>query len=165
VEAGAAPGSGTVADVERIVRRQTFALPSFTRSGGPMPGTGGRGRIEGPQPRSDGERAALASLYCALMTDLSLDAVGSTATIIVDGPFGRNPVFTGVLAQLRREQKVTVSDLRDGTTAGAALLGAMTKTGDLPHRPITLEPVKSLAIDGLDAYRAEWLSLARANAV
>lgn len=165
VEAGAAPNSGTVEHVAKIVSQRTFPVPTFTRTGGPMPGTGGRGRVDGPAPETAAERSALASLYCALMTDQSLNAVGSTADIIVDGPFSQNPVFIAVLAQLRSSQNLLVSDLRDGTTAGAALLGAMETESDLPRRPIDLSPVEPTAIQGLDAYRAEWLELARRNAV
>ncbi|MGW8250471.1 MAG: hypothetical protein ACWGO1_07495, partial [Anaerolineales bacterium] len=38
-----------------------FALPSFTDSGGPLPGTGARGAITGPFDESEGARASLAS--------------------------------------------------------------------------------------------------------
>ena len=59
---GAAAPSLAVADVQALIAQGTMALPSFTRSGGPFPGTGGKGRISGPRPRSARERAALACL-------------------------------------------------------------------------------------------------------
>ena len=40
-----------VADVEALVAAGTMALPSFTTSGGPFPGTGGKGQIVGPAAR------------------------------------------------------------------------------------------------------------------
>jgi sugar (pentulose or hexulose) kinase len=158
IEAGAPKGAGTATDIASLVRRRTFALPSFTDSGGPMPGTGGRGRIVGPEPQTPAERVALAALYCALMTDQSLDAVGSASDVIIDGPFGENPLFCGVLAGLRAPQRVLRSDLRDGTAAGAALLAHMSAPEDLPRRNITLTPVEPLCGIGLVEYRAEWLA-------
>jgi sugar (pentulose or hexulose) kinase len=66
------------------------------------------------------EKSSLAALYCALMVSESLDAIGSKHDIIVDGPFSKNAVFIQILARLRSGQRVLASDLRDGTTAGAA---------------------------------------------
>lgn len=163
VEAGAPGDAGTIAHLAELVGRETYALPSFTDSGGPMPGTGGRGRIVGPEPASPGERAALAALYCALMTDQSLAAVGSESDIIVDGPFGENALFCAALAALRAPQRVLRSDLRDGTAAGAALVGGMSSAADLPRRALKLTPVEPLAESGLRRYRSEWLSLAAAG--
>ena len=38
IEAGAPAGSGTAEALSELIRRGTFALPSFSNSGGPMPG-------------------------------------------------------------------------------------------------------------------------------
>jgi len=59
----ATAGAASLAAVIRLIARATFALPSFTDSGGPMPGTGGSGRIIGPPPQSAEERSSLAALY------------------------------------------------------------------------------------------------------
>jgi sugar (pentulose or hexulose) kinase len=158
IEARAAKGAGTTGDLAALVHHGTFALPSFSDSGGPMPGTGGKGRIVGPQPRTPGERAALGALYCALMTDQSLDAVGSVSDIVIDGPFGENTLFCAALAALRAPQRVFRSDLRDGTAAGAALVGGMSGKDDLPRLKIDLSPVEPFREVDLAAYRTEWLS-------
>ncbi|MDW6024160.1 carbohydrate kinase [Mesorhizobium sp. BAC0120] len=158
IEAGAPQAAATSADLANLVRRRTFALPSFTDSGGPMPGTGGKGRIIGPQPRTAGERAALGALYCALMTDQSLDAVGSESEIVIDGPFGENALFCAALAGLRAPQRVFRSDLRDGTAAGAALVAHMSGKHDLPRLKVDLAPVDAFPDVDLPAYRTEWLS-------
>ena len=109
---------------------------------------------------SAAEWAALASLYCALMVSEQLDAVGSRHDIIVDGPFAKNAVFLGLLAALRSGQTVMASDLRDGTTAGAACLALMPH-GKPPHMKLKLLPVQAAAIGGLAAYRGAWRSRAR----
>ena len=160
IEAGAPTGSGTAEALSLLIGRGTFALPSFSDSGGPMPGSGGRGRIVGPPPQTDAERSALGALYCALMVDQSLDAVGSVSDIIVDGPFGENALFTAALAALRAPQRVLKSDLRDGTAAGAALLANISGEADMPRLSLDLTPVAPLADPRLLTYREAWLAQA-----
>lgn len=161
--AGDAPASAASRDmVARMVTKGIMALPSFTDSGGPMPGTGGRGRVEGDAPETPEEKASLAALYCAQMVSEQLDAVSSRSDIIIDGPFAQNPVLMAVLAQLRSGQRVLASDLRDGTTVGAALL-ALVDDGRLPSVALRLNPVSPAHIPGLEAYHATWRSKAHAN--
>lgn len=142
-----------------IIAQETFALPSFTDSGGPMPGTGNKGRVTGPAPSNEEERASLAALYCALMVDRSLAAVKSRSDIIVDGPFAQNPVFLSVLATLRPRQRVLASQLRDGTTAGAMILALMTATGQIPELALSLDPVEPLALATITDYAEKWRKL------
>jgi sugar (pentulose or hexulose) kinase len=156
---GGAPAEAASLDcAARLMSRGTFALPSFTDSGGPIPGTGNRGRIVGPKPGSAEERATLAALYCALMTDQSLAAVGSKPQIIVDGPFAQNDVYLRLLAQLRLRQPVLASTLRDGTTVGAAALALMSENGKVPRIGLELTPFASPQAAGLEAYKTRWLS-------
>ena len=72
-----------------------------------------------------------------------------------------NGVFTAVLAQLRVGQKVFASQLRDGTSAGAACLGLMAE-GKLPRIQIGMSEVKPAGIDGLETYQKRWKELAHA---
>ncbi len=158
---GAAADAATAAVVQNLLDRGTTALPSFTDSGGPLPGSGGRGRIEGPAPRGPAERAALAALYCALMTAKSLDAVRSRSGILVDGPFAENATFLGLLAALRPGQSVSASRAGEGTAAGAAILALMTPEGGLPEVAIDLSEVRPLEVSGLTAYRDAWRRLSQ----
>ncbi|HQY74956.1 MAG TPA: hypothetical protein PLK44_14680, partial [Aestuariivirga sp.] len=128
------------------------------------PRTGGRGRIVGTPPLTPEQKASLASLYCALMVAECLAALGSRHDIIVDGPFSRNLVFLQVLAQLRQGQRVLASDLRDGTTAGAACLALM-PDGVLPHVPLALTTIASQNLNNLGKYQAAWQKLAYENSV
>jgi sugar (pentulose or hexulose) kinase len=157
IETGATAGAGTADALSALIRRGTFALPSFSDSGGPMPGTGGQGRIVGAPPETAAERSALGALYCALMVDQSLHAVDSRSDIIIDGPFGQNALFAAALATLRTPQRLLRSDLRDGTAAGAALLARISGEADMPRLSIGLTPVEPLDDAGLLAYRSEWL--------
>lgn len=159
VAAGAPAEAGELACVEELVRRGTYAAPSFTLTSGPVPGSGGKGYVKGAAPVTAREKASLAALYCALMVSEQLDAIASKDDIIVDGPFSQNTLLLAVLAQLRPGQTVKASDLRDGTTAGAAALALI--DGDrLPAIGLTLQSVAAAKIAGLEAYQRTWRVLA-----
>jgi sugar (pentulose or hexulose) kinase len=151
---GADPACATLEAVAALVAADTFALPGFADVGGPLPGTGGKGRIVGPRPSDDVARASLAALYCALMVSESLDAIGSKHDIIVDGPFSQNDMFLAALATLRPPQKVFASLLKDGTTAGAACL-ALTADGLLPKIDIAMRHIPATSIN-LATYQQRW---------
>ncbi len=159
---GTAGERATLAGVQALINGPTYALPSFSDGGGPVPHTGGRGRIVGIPPAGAEQRASLASLYCALMVAEQLDALNSRHDIIVDGPFSHNPVFLQVLAQLRPGQRLLASDLRDGTTAGAACLALM-PDGKLPHVPLSLITIASQSLGNLAPYQKAWQKLAYEN--
>ncbi len=145
-----------------VIGRGIVALPSFTDSGGPVPGSGGAGRITGGDGLQPAERRSLASLYCALMTCESLTAVGAdeaaAPTLIIDGPFATDPLFPGLLAALIPNATLRVSEERDGTVVGSALLWDR-HLGRYPHPP-ALRTVAPLDLPGLAAYAARWRSLA-----
>ena len=157
VSRGAPTDAASLAAVARLIARGSFALPSFTDSGGPLPGRGGKGRYAGPPAESAEDRASLAVLYCVLMVDRQLDAVGSKHRIVVDGPFALNDVFLSVLAALRRGQPVLASALRDGTAVGTAVLGLMNVTGVVPRIGLELRPIVAPEMPGLRDYAARWL--------
>ena len=161
VAAGAPAEAGDLSSVADLVARGTHAVPSFTLTSGPVPGSGGRGHVRGPSPATGREKASLAALYCALMVSEQLDAIASKDDIIVDGPFSQNAVLLAVLAALRPRQKVKASALRDGTTAGAAAL-ALIEDGRLPSIGLTLTDVEPAVIPGLTDYQAEWRRMAYA---
>jgi sugar (pentulose or hexulose) kinase len=150
---GGAVGEGTMADAAAVVARGVMALPAFTDLGGPLPGFGGKGRIVGDETGT--EIHAVASIYCALMTDQCLSAIQSKGDVIVDGPFSQNAVYLGALATLRKGQRVLASKLRDGTVAGAACLGLMNDATP-PHIAIEMDEVASLALVGFDDYVVRW---------
>lgn len=141
----------TASDAARLIASGTMALPSFTDSGGPFPGTGNAGRIVGPPPETPVERAALASLYVALVTAVDLDLLAAEGRVIVDGSFADNRLFPGLLAALRPGCAIEVSTARDGTALGAALLWRW------PERhALKLEPVAPVDLDGFEDYARLW---------
>ncbi|MEL6207848.1 MAG: hypothetical protein AAFR47_21455 [Pseudomonadota bacterium] len=159
--AGDAP-QPALADIASLVARGVMALPNFTASGGPLPGPVGHitGGVDGA------EASALAALYCAQMTVLALEAMSGTPPerVIVDGPFSQNTAYLGLLAALLPDSSVRASMLREGTAAGAALLGlARGQNGDLPSLPIALAPAEPFCIEGIGTYHAAWRAAAEAR--
>lgn len=142
------------ADLAAVIAAGVFALPAFAASG-PFPQESGQGMFCGPAPTAAGERAALAALYCALVTDVCLGLIGAQGEIVVDGPFAANPVFLGVLAALRPDDRVSASDCADGPTMGAAALayGGAWRGATRP------QPGSLLQSDAVRAYRERWHEL------
>ena len=155
VSKGADGSKATLVAAIDMITQGIMALPTFTDSGGPIPDTGGKGRITGIPPATEEARASLASLYCALMMSESLDALHSQHTLIVDGPFSQNEVFLKLLAALRPNQPVMASQLRDGTATGAACLALM-PDGLLPKIDIEMRHIPPDKIPGLATYQAVW---------
>jgi sugar (pentulose or hexulose) kinase len=154
--AGAEPGAARaeLADVEALVAAGTMALPSLTPSDGPFPDSGPQARIVGRVPESSRVRAALASLYLALLANLGLDLLRSRGQLIIDGAFADDPLFAGLLAALRPGQPVAVSFERQGAAQGAALLWGWSERA--APAPLDLTPVVAARVPGLAAYERRW---------
>lgn len=141
----------TMEGVQSLISSRTMALPSFTDSGGPIPGTGGQGRIVGPPPGSDAERASLATLYTALMTAVMLNGLGETRRVVVDGVFAQNEPYLALLAALLPEREVLKVASPAGSARGAASLA-------LPalQSGVALDSAPAPSFSGFDLYRAAW---------
>ena len=147
------------AEIAAAIRRGQFALPSFA-PGGPYPSASGR--IVGPIPTTGTERAAIGALYLACMTDAVLSLIRSDKEVIVDGGLAYNAAFLGLLAALRRPQRLLVNPKAEGSAAGAAVIAYEA----LGHQP-KLEAcaaVDAWAVPGLAEYHARWRELGAANA-
>jgi sugar (pentulose or hexulose) kinase len=137
---------------ERIIRSGVLALPSFADQGGPFRGS--QGRITPTDFASQAapiERAALATLYTALLTDYCLELLGAGGNVVVDGRFSKNRVWLGVLAALRTTQKVLASE-DEGSSRGAAALASW--PAHLESEP--LRECAPLELRGLFDYRNAW---------
>jgi sugar (pentulose or hexulose) kinase len=160
--AGAQPAAprSDAALVAAMVRRGTLALPFFGEDDGLLPGRAGRGAIEGLPPVNAAERRALATLAAALLTDLLLDALGRTGTVVLDGTFVADPLYPALLAALRPGMPCLFNLHAYGVAAGAALLAGH-ETRQAPA-PLSLDAPAALDFPGLRDYRARWRRLAGA---
>ncbi len=139
----------TVEALEAVIAKGCFALPSFS-PGGPFPDL--NGRFVGPDVSGE-QRAAVALLYVALMTDLSLDLIQSENDIVIDGGLVKAELYAPILASLRR-QKVFTSANPQGSAFGAAAL-VFRQSGLSPFQN-QCDLAAPAAISGLEQYRVEW---------
>ncbi len=147
--AGLQPQACTPDDLARLIAKGSMALPCFAATGGPFAGRSGG--MTGPAPADARERYALATLYCVLLTDYCLDALGASGPLAVEGSFTANPWFGALLAALRPQQAVSYSDDASGTVCG----GWMLRYRDAVA-PGSGKAVAALALPGLEAYRDRW---------
>ena len=146
----------TLESLKGVLEKRALALPSFADTGGPF--VGQRGRLVNAEQLDARERGALATLYCALQTDLLLDLLGAPTPVIIDGPLTENPLYGPLLATLRAappsnakkaDTPVFAGDNRAGPSECARFL--------LGHRPTTqLRRATPLDLPDLEAYRAHW---------
>jgi sugar (pentulose or hexulose) kinase len=132
-----------------VLRRQSMALPSFAQ-GGPFPAA--KGAVLRADELNGPERAALATLYVALVTDLAIDSLGARGDIFLDGPLASNPIFGSLLAGWHPHRRLFV-------TSGSDVCGsAVSFLGGFPYRavrpPSAVEPLGLAA--GLEVYRGAW---------
>lgn len=144
-----AGGNPDLPAVERVIASGAIALPCFSGQGGPYATTKGviRGEV------AAGDRTALATLYCALVSDMMLTRMGATSgDLIIEGTFAGNLAFCQTLGALRPKQRVFAAEDAAGTARGAAMLAHWP-----PAYPLAAPtPVPAASIAGLDAYRAAW---------
>jgi L-fuculokinase len=150
VLAGEAPADANEADVAAIIASGALAIPAFSDQGGPFAGR--VGRIEGEAPATPRARAALATVYTALMTAHLIQRLEAPGDLIVEGGFTRSPAFAAVLARLMPDRRVVVAPASAGAAAGAALLAHWGE----PREPPRLDPAPAWTVPGLDAYRKRW---------
>lgn len=142
----ATPGAD---DLLALIARGAMALPAFSTAGGPF--AGHAGRLLAAEQLSSAERAALATIYVALMTDLLLDLLAAAGDIIVDGPLAANLLYCGVLAALRPRQRVRRPETRPAPVSAALYLAGI-------HRDAVPAPAATLplSLPQLLTYRRAW---------
>ena len=137
----------TVDAVIEVLSLGAIALPSFASAG---PYSGRTGRLEGVDALHGTQRAALATLYSALMTAVLIESLGAAGEIFVDGPLARNPLFSRLLAACVPVGTVRTYPEGGGTRVAAHLAG-------LPSpAPGALQSVVPLRLPGLLEYQANW---------
>lgn len=140
-------GEPDVDSLIQVLARGAMALPSFASAG---PYAGRKGRLEDAEGLDGPQRAALATLYSALMTSLLVESLGSAGEIFVDGPLARNPLFARLLAACVPVGTVRVYPEGGGTRVAAHLARLRAPAADVPH---TVVPLR---VPGLLEYQANW---------
>jgi L-fuculokinase len=137
----------TVDAVIEVLSQGAIALPSFASAG---PYSGRPGRLEGVEGLHGTQRAALATLYSALMTAVLIESLGAAGEIFVDGPLARNPMFARLLAACVPVGAVRTYPEGSGTRVAAYLAGLPAPAQG------ALQSVVPLRLPGLLEYQANW---------
>ena len=142
----------TPASLSRVLDQNAMALPSFVTGGGPFPHH--EGRLLRSERLDPSARAALGTLYVALVVDAMLDMLEARGDLVIDGPLARNPLFAPIVAALRPASSVQLGDSFSGAVSGGLALARGTRCGNLVRDQGTA--VEPLAMEGLQAYREQW---------
>ena len=137
----------TVDAVIEVLSQGAIALPSFASAG---PFAGRPGRIEGAESLRATQRAALATIYSALMTAVLIESLGTAGEIFVDGPLARNPLFARLLAACVPVGTVRTYPQGSGTRVAAHLAGLPSPAAGALHSVVPLR------LPGLLEYQANW---------
>lgn len=136
-----------LAAVPGVLRKPVMILPTLMRGFGPYP----HGRFDWiNRPEDWYERRAAACLYAALVADTSLDLIGSSERLLVEGRFAEAEVFVRALATLRPDTAVYTANAHNDVSFGALRLidPTLKPKGEL----VRVQP-----LDGdLDTYRNRW---------
>lgn len=131
-----------------VIERQAMASPAFARGG---PFAGRAGRLINAERLSGSERASMATLYVALMSELLIELLGAAGDVLVDGPLASNPLFGSILADLLPARAVLLNPDDGGNARAACYLAGFT---DAPLQSLT--PANAMGLKSLPAYRAAW---------
>ena len=146
--AGAAAAQPDPAALARVLAGSALVLPSFS-AGGQFPAN--RGSILDADELDAPARAALATLYVALLSDNALELLGMSGDIVIDGPLGENALYPSILAALRPNSRVQLGEPGAGTVGGALCLALGTKA----PAP-ALRTVERRRIPGLAEHAERW---------
>nr|WP_321984537.1 hypothetical protein [uncultured Lichenicoccus sp.] len=152
-EAGA--GAPDWSGLQRALAAGALVLPAFA-VGGQFPGRSGE--LVNADGLDASARAALATFYLALLTDVALDLLGASGDLVIDGPLAENPLYPELLAGLRPDCTVLLGENGAGSVGGARclLLGAMAEPAELRQVAPRDTPV-------LVAARTRWREAVRAR--
>jgi L-fuculokinase len=130
-----------------VIERQAMAFPAFA-SGGPFAGR--PGKVTRAESLSGSERASVATLYLALMTELLIETLGARGDVLVDGPLATNPFFGSLLsACVARPVYLSAGDA--GNTRAACFLA-----GFADASAASMNAAAPGTFEGLREYRELW---------
>lgn len=142
--------SADASHLSAVLDSELMVLPSFA-AGGPFQALPPAGLPERIDELDTARRHAIAALYCALVTDVCLEGIGATGTVIVDGTFAGNAVYLGALAALREKNPICASCIADGTTVGSASVVFRERGLERRHRPVA-----PMLEDAVRRHRDRW---------
>jgi len=144
----------TQASIQTIIDDKVYAVPPFETGTGPFRQNSAYGHFTGTVDSG----TSLATLYLSLMVDYELELLNAQGPILFGSASQKNPLLCQLLAQLRPQQKVFVSNDNASTIKGAWSLTRGQKK--LPPEFSDFEIVQAAQIEGLTNYQKDWRKLA-----
>ncbi|MEQ9564957.1 MAG: FGGY family carbohydrate kinase, partial [Pseudomonadales bacterium] len=140
----------TFKSIQSIVDNRVFALPPFETGSGPFRNSPVPGHLTGDVDSG----ICLATLYLALMLDFELELLNAEGPILFGSASLKNPVLCQLLAQMRSDQPVYMSNDNASTIKGAWSLARGQK--EMPADFSRFEIATPAQIAGLSNYRKAW---------
>jgi sugar (pentulose or hexulose) kinase len=141
--------SALMAALPRVLADEIMLLPAFAHGTGPFSDRIGQWRDV--EPTDPDLRRAAVYLYLALVTNASLDLIGTRERVLVEGRFAEADLFVRALASLRPDMAVFAANSHNDVSYGARRL----LNPDLPPHS-RLRCVAPLAI-ALGDYKTRWM--------
>ncbi len=173
------PDRGDDASLAEVIRKRAlFVFPGVLPEASAFPGTRARVecgaqrfdlvdlRAQGGKPMSSSgpEYVAALNLSLALQTAELLRNVGKGpgTDVFIEGGFSRNVQYCSLLAALCPDCRVALTNLREGTSMGAALLGWMLAQGNSLEAmksefEIEIAPIQPAQAEGIAEYAREFM--------
>ncbi len=111
----------TEQDIWDVLAHQAMLLPAVVPESGPFQGRKPAWTVE-EAVLTPGQRAAVVSLYLAMMAETCLSMIGAQGPTLTEGPFARNRLFLDMLAEATGRPVLLPGGSATGTSIGAALL-------------------------------------------
>ncbi|PRY26527.1 sugar (pentulose or hexulose) kinase [Aliiruegeria haliotis] len=144
----------TPQDVTFVLARNAMLLPAVVPESGPFQGRRPEWTID-EADLTPGQRAAVVSLYLAMMAETCLSMISARGPTLTEGPFARNRLFLDMLAEATGRPVLLPGGSATGTSIGAALLtrgdGATLSEKPTPHPPLEAELAQAFR-----TYAATW---------
>lgn len=140
----------------QVLERGCAVLPSWMPGVGPFPHSPGRWL---DKPLELAARLGAIGLYAALMVDTSLNLIGASERLVIEGRFASSEVFARALATLRPDTSVFINRTGEGGVPYGAL--RLIEPTILP--PVPLVHVSPLELD-LSRYKSRWRDAASSEA-
>jgi sugar (pentulose or hexulose) kinase len=129
-------------------------LPAVVPESGPFQGRRAEWTVD-EASLTPGQRAAVVSLYLAMMAETCLTTIGARGATLTEGPFARNRLFLDMLGEATGRPVLLPGGSATGTSIGTALLTRGT-VAVLSEKPKPHPPVPTDLANALQTYADTW---------
>ena len=111
----------TAVDITSVFNKSIFLFPALVPQYGPFKGRESHWSIS-ENKINEGEKVVAVSYYLAMVTLVSLEALGAKGSIIIEGPFTRNKFYLDLMATVLEADLYLSEGSLTGTSIGSTLL-------------------------------------------